>query len=239
MSKTANRIIRALDKLLNAAIAITAVLFLLISAYSLLDNMRQVQIARDPSLFVYKPGTDNLLTSDKRISDTQVAWVSLEGTNIDFPVMQGSDNYTYLNLDPYGEFSLSGSIFLDYQNSSDFSDDYSMVYGHHMTDGAMFGSLDLYRDEAYFSSHRKGRLITSDTIYDLDLIAVCSAEGTDPVLFDPARQTASTITEYLAKNAMYLYKPEEGKRFVALSTCSGETYFSRLLVIGQIRERVQ
>ncbi|MBR1845920.1 MAG: class B sortase, partial [Oscillospiraceae bacterium] len=63
--------------------------------------------------------------------------------------MQGETNGKYLNTDPYGEYSLSGSIFLDSRNAGDFSDSYSLVYGHHMADGMMFGALDAFFDEGY------------------------------------------------------------------------------------------
>jgi SrtB family sortase len=61
-----------------------------------------------------------------------VGFLTVEGTNIDYPVMQGIDNSHYLNTDPFGAYSLSGSIFLDSRSSPDFSDEYSVIYGHHM-----------------------------------------------------------------------------------------------------------
>ena len=69
---------------------------------------------------------------------------------------RGKENYEYLNKDPYGEFSLSGSIFLDARNDPDFKDDYSLIYGHHMEKGAMFGALDDFQDRAYFDQRRSG-----------------------------------------------------------------------------------
>ena len=78
-----------------------------------------------------------------------VGWIVVDDTNIDYPVMQGYDNSQYLNLDPYGEYSLSGSIFLDSRNSSDFTDPYSIIYGHHMEYGKMFGAIDDYLDDQY------------------------------------------------------------------------------------------
>lgn len=65
------------------------------------------------------------------------AWVTLDGTKIDYPVLQGSTNLTYINKDVYGNFSLSGSIYLDTRNNRDFSDRYSLLYGHHMEKSAM------------------------------------------------------------------------------------------------------
>lgn len=55
--------------------------------------------------------------------------------------MQGEDNMEYLNKDPYGDYSLSGSIYMDSRNTSDMSDDYLLLYGHHMENDYMFGSI--------------------------------------------------------------------------------------------------
>ena len=88
-----------------------------------------------------------------------VGWLTVDGTSIDYPVMQGGNNLTFLNRNPYGEFSLSGSIFLDSRNSPDFSDEYSIIYGHHMAYGKLFGALDAFLDETYTSSHRSRTLL--------------------------------------------------------------------------------
>lgn len=62
--------------------------------------------------------------------------------NISYPIVQGSDNTTYLTTNVYGKYSINGSIFLDHLNASDFSDSASILYGHHMRDGSMFGNLE-------------------------------------------------------------------------------------------------
>ena len=83
-------------------------------------------------------------------------WLTVDGTNIDYPVMQGKDNNSYLNTDPFGNYSLTGSIFLDSRSSPDFSDEYSVVYGHHMDYGKMFGALDDFLNEKYLKQHSSG-----------------------------------------------------------------------------------
>ena len=57
------------------------------------------------------------------------AWLTLDGTEVDYPILQGEDNYEYLNKNVYGEFALSGSLYLDSNNSRDFTDKYSLIYG--------------------------------------------------------------------------------------------------------------
>lgn len=78
--------------------------------------------------------------------------MTIDDTNIDYPVMQGEDNNEYLNKDPFGNYALSGSIFLDRRNNPEFKDYYSLIYGHHMEHGMMFGAIDEYLNEDYFNS---------------------------------------------------------------------------------------
>ena len=64
----------------------------------------------------------------------------------------------YINKDVYGNFALSGSIFLSSANQPDFTDPYNLIYGHHMSNGAMFGDVVEFTDEAYFTAHETGTL---------------------------------------------------------------------------------
>ena len=224
-----SRLIGILDKLVDTVIVIVCVLLLLIGTYSLMDNLWLYQNATDRSSLTYKPALDEPLQEEKKISENHIAWLTVNDTDIDYPVMQGKDNYEYLNKDPYGEFSLSGSIFLDANNSPDFKDEYSLIYGHHMEHGAMFGALDDFQDRAYFDQRRSGTIVTDERSYELRLFAVCSAEANETVLFDPQGRT-------MRGKAIIYNEPTEGERIVALSTCSGGTSIMRLLVIGTIRE---
>jgi len=237
VTKVGKRIINILDALVNTVVIIVMLLILFISCYSLLDNHWQVQGASDDSLLTYKPALDEPIQDDQFISQNQAAWLSIDGTAIDFPVMQGEDNYEYLNKDPYGDYKLSGSIFLDYRNNRDFTDAYSLVYGHHMEHGAMFGSLDAFKDVSYFDTHTTGRLVTAGAVYDIKLFAVSSANATDQRVFNPQGKTTSDITDFLKENAMIYIEPEENAGIIALSTCSGDMAMERLLVFGTLSTR--
>jgi len=74
-----------------------------------------------------------------------VGWIFIPGTRIDYPVMHTDNNEFYLKHDFEGNFSDSGSIFLEMQNKPDFTDIDSRIYGHNMYDRSMFGSLPDYR----------------------------------------------------------------------------------------------
>ena len=135
------------------------VLALLVVAYGLYDAWYVYNKANDDSYLRYKPVPGESMAEDMPITDDMVAWITIDDTNIDYPVMQGDNNMEYLNINPYGEYSLSGSIFLDSRNAEDFSDDYSILYGHHMEHGAMFGALDDFYDNDYLRNHSTGTLI--------------------------------------------------------------------------------
>ena len=98
-------------------------------------------------------------------------WVTLDGTNIDHPILQGKTNLSYINTDVYGNFSLAGSVFLDSRNNGNFEDTYSLLYGHHMENSKMFGDLDLYKEERFFRENQTGKLILPDRIYKLEIFA--------------------------------------------------------------------
>ena len=86
------------------------------------------------------------------------AWLTIDDTGIDYPVVRGKDDMEYINKDVYGNFALSGSIFLSSANQPDFTDPYNLIYGHHMSNGAMFGDVVEFTDEAYFTAHETGTL---------------------------------------------------------------------------------
>ena len=236
MKKAGNIIVRALDGLLNAALCLAAAVLLFISGYSLLDNYRLHQQARDDSLLIYKPTLEQ--SADTLVSlEGQVAWLCVEGTYIDFPVMQGRTNFEYLNKTPYGEFALSGSIFLDSSNASDLTDDFMMVYGHHMDHYSMFGSLDLFTVEAYFDTHKTGWVATKNGVYDMELFAVAWGEADDWTVFSPKGRTIDEVLLYIQEHSVIYTEYVPGTRIMAMSTCAGETDNSRLIVFGMLKER--
>lgn len=77
----------------------------------------------------------------KNINKDVVGWIKIEGTTIDYPIMQTLNNEYYLKKDIYGNYEQCGSIFLDYKNNSKFTDKNIVIYGHHIKKGIMFADL--------------------------------------------------------------------------------------------------
>lgn len=186
--------------------------------------------ARDDTLSAYDPAEE-----PEETLDGQVAWLCIDGTGIDAPVMQGSDNYEYLNRDPYGNASVSGSIFLDSACAPDFSDAYSLIYGHHMERGLMFGALDAFLDEAYFDSHRTGTLTAvSGQTWNLTLAAVIRTDAEDFAVFDAAGTDVPAVLADIRENALIDRTDGDETHLAALTTCESADGAGRIAVIASL-----
>ena len=212
------------------------IVVLLIVVYGLYDTWYVFNHATDDSILKYKPVAGRGVPDDAPITEDMVAWITIDDTNIDYPVMQGDTNSKYLNMDPYGEYSLSGSIFLDSRNSSDFTDDYSILYGHHMEYGKMFGALDDFLDESYLKEHSTGTLIVGRDgrkSYRLSVFACLKVNVFDNKVLDP--DTFENISKIISKQAVTMNTSiEKSDHILALSTCTEPVSSKRLLVMCYI-----
>lgn len=77
----------------------------------------------------------------RKINEDIIGWIYIECIDVSYPVMKTDDNDFYLHRDMYKNYMFAGSIFLDMNNTIDFSDPNSVLYGHNMIDGSMFGRL--------------------------------------------------------------------------------------------------
>lgn len=102
---------------------------------------------------------NTLLMKNKSI----VGWVQIEGTAIDYPVLQSNNEEYYLDHNFEQEKDNNGSIFIDADCSIWPRSQNIILYGHNMKSGKMFGSLDSYKDKKYYDKHP---IIRFDTLYD-------------------------------------------------------------------------
>ena len=92
-----------------------------------------------------------------------IGWLKIDDTNIDYPVMQTSNNEYYLDHNFNQEYDKNGSIFMDCDCSVYPRSTNLILYGHHMKSGNMFGQLQKYAKESYGKKHS---IIQFDTIYE-------------------------------------------------------------------------
>ncbi|EUC53356.1 class B sortase [Mogibacterium timidum] len=166
-----------------------------------------------------------------------VGWIYQKDTIINYPIMRGNNNDIYLHTDIKKKYSVSGSIFMDYRNSADFSDFNTIVYGHHMHDGSMFKSLRGYtKENDYYDSHKTFELITPDAKYHLQVFA----SYITPATSDAYKNSFNSEAE---KQAFINYARTNSKisvegvnistkdRIVTLSTCAYDFDEARYVVV--------
>ncbi|HAH18451.1 MAG TPA: hypothetical protein DCL29_05520 [Eubacterium sp.] len=230
-------VLKKLNRLYDKILMLVCVLLLLVSVYCLYDMWYIFNNVTDKGLLNYKPTEDGGMPADSPITDDMVAWLTIDDTTIDYPVMQAEDNVKYLNLNPYGEYSLSGSLFLDARNNSKFMDDYSIIYGHHMEYGKMFGALDNFLDEDYLRKHKSGTLIVgrnSDKVYKLEIFAAIhvNAKVSEIFDFDDSKITA----DYIEKHAD-VYTSRQDKKMVGFATCTTVEPEERTVIFAYLDEK--
>lgn len=101
------------------------------------------------------------------------AWIRIENTVIDYPVLQSSDldDDFYLNHDIDRSYKFAGSIFSEKMNSKDFSDPVTVLYGHNMLNGSMFQNLHKFRDKAFFEANKTITIYTPGHILTYEIFA--------------------------------------------------------------------
>ncbi len=170
-----------------------------------------------------------------------IGWLTVEDTRIDTPVVQGDDNIKYINKDINGDDSFAGCPFLDCRNSAGLEDRYSVIYGHYMEDGLMFGDLAKFRDPEFWKEARQGTFIRTDGEHlSIAFFACTLAKENDSRIFDPLRVRNNWNEEGFTENMLSecIYKIEEidpEDRIVALSTCTSADSEERIVVFGKVR----
>ena len=102
------------------------------------------------------------------------AWINIPEVNVDYPILQGDSNEYYLNHTINGKWSAYGSIYTEDYNNKDFSDFNTLIYGHNMKNGTMFGSLKKYRDASFFEENRYINIYMENRILKYEIFAACT-----------------------------------------------------------------
>ena len=186
------------------------------------------------------PEYETLYNKNKKL----IGWLKIDDTNIDYPVMQTSDNTYYLDHNYNQEYDKNGSIFLDYNCSVYPRSTNMIVYGHHMKSGNMFGNLQKYAKESYGKKHS---VITFDTIYEKAQYQVMyvfrsQVYNEDDIVFKYYQfieaNSETEFNSYMQEmSALSLYDTgvtaEFGDSLLTLSTCDSSQTDGRFVVVAK------
>lgn len=168
------------------------------------------------------------------------AWLYSPDTVIDYPVCQGEDNSYYLTHLADGTYNKNGCLFIDCGNSGDFSDENTVIYGHHMASGKMFASLICYADQAYYEAHPVMYLTAAGKQYRLELFSgyTTTVDSSSYTLsFGSEHEFMEWLREVCGKSdfraTTYLTADD---RIVTLSTCAYSFQDARYVLHGKLVE---
>lgn len=174
-----------------------------------------------------------------------IAWIEIEGTNINYPVMQCEDNNFYMNHDYKKEASEPGSIFLDANYDWSIPSSNLLMYGHNMKNGSMFHNLLNYKNESYYKEHPTIRFTTTEEDSTYEILAVFESR----VYYKSEKNVFRYYQFINAKNEEEFNKYVEnskksslydtgvtakyGDQLMTLSTCAYHTEDGRFVVVAR------
>jgi sortase B len=172
------------------------------------------------------------------VNEDIVGWLWVPDTDINYPIVQGESNYSYLERDYTGKRSNAGSIFMDSRNSPDFSDPNTIVYGHNMRSGRMFGALKEFKEQEYVDEHSLFCIVTPEGQFNYDIVAVDVVDMYSDLYYTTFNREGS-FDQYLKElldNSLIRTKVRvtEGDRLCTLSTCTSAYWRDRLIVVGRL-----
>lgn len=219
-----------INKNVDTIISLIILIALLVVGSALFDLFK---FARQGSQYKYTD-FDELA----KINPDICAWIQMDGTHIDNPVVKGKDNFEYLDKGFDGRQYAGGTLFLDYRNAKDFSDSYCIIHGHNMEGGAMFGDLNKYEDKQFFNRYKKGKLLTPTWDYDLVVIGVAEIDAYNDKVYYPFYEGGIKIPlAEMKANAINMRTVKMGNdKLLALSTCTGAMDTTRTVVFCRMRK---
>ena len=240
--------VKVADSAVNTFVLFVILAMLVVGCYGVWDS-KQVYRNADASRFAdYDPTTtaSKMSFSDlQAINPDVIAWLTVYGTHIDYPVTHYTDNMKYLNTDSLGRYSLSGSLFLDADNHPDFSDFNNIIYGHHMDANTMFGEIGLFADQSYFDARQYGSLYYGGQTHGLEFFALVHDDAYDMSVYDADVMGQSQQQAYITRlMSLAVQKRVDvsvtiADRIVMLSTCSSYDTDGRDILVGKITADVQ
>ena len=144
------------------------------------------------------------------------------GTNINYPVVQGNDNSWFLNRNYKGEFATAGSLFLDYRNNDDFSDAFSVIYGHRMRNGEMFSNIQKFANHQFFDEHEKAIIKRRQETIRYSVVAYAEIRANDWEVYNlEYSHNRMSVVKKIIDNALIKRENVGAEKYVMLSTCDG------------------
>ena len=175
----------------------------------------------------------------RETNEDVLGWIHIPGTPIDFPLMDSADNADYLNTTWDGKSSSLGSIFLECMNDPNLQDFNTIVYGHNIRGGKMFGSLHWYRDLAYRDEHPHVYIVTDGSVRRYEIFAAYEAPVTSDtyrLYFRDEAQKLASLEHYVGSSVWHTDTELGVEDYIlTLSTCTGTGRYETRWVVQAVQ----
>ena len=162
-----------------------------------------------------------------------VGWLTVPNTKIDYPFVWYENNDYYLRRDLNGDYALAGTVFMDYRCEKGFTSKNTIIYGHHMRNNSMFGTIKLFNDKDFFDKNRIGTIYLPYATLTLEFFAYMVVNpDTEKEIYHVSLN--DTYFDYVKNNARH-YRDvglTTSDKIVTLSTCAYEFKDARMVLIG-------
>lgn len=180
------------------------------------------------------------LAALREVNDEVVGWIAIPDTEVYYPILQTSDNDYYLKHTWKKEKSSVGAVFMEYRDLPDFSGFHSMLYGHQMRDGSMFGGLHKYADEEYLREHPAIYIVTDAGVQKYDIFAAYEV-GVQEVVYQrniEEKGLQQELIDFVTARAVGDAGAalDADSHILTLSTCTGRGYETRWVVQAALSE---
>ena len=195
--------------------------------------------------------TERMLQVEKLRKENSdiVGWLEIDGTNVNYPVLQGEDNSYYMTHNYNKEENTYGSIFLDKDYDWNKPSSNLLIYGHNLQNGSMFHDILNYKEESYYKKHPIIRFTTEDEDIEFEIISAFysrvyykSEKNVFRYYYFVDAKNEEEYNEFV-KNAKDASLYDTGKtakygdRLITLSTCSYHTEDGRFVVVAREKDK--
>jgi len=167
-----------------------------------------------------------------------VAYIFIEGTNVNNVVVQGPDNEYYLHRDMFGNRNVNGVLFMDFRNSPDFTDPNTIIYGHNMQNGTMFHNLRYYMNREFFEAHPYIKVVTDEMVFIYEIFTVFSTHinfNYIQVEFENDKEFGMLVEGMIRRSVFDTgVTATQDDRILVLSTCTNVHRDTRIVVVGRL-----
>lgn len=174
-------------------------------------------------------------TEVKKTNEETIAWIWIDDTPINYPVVQGADNEFYLTHLYNKKYNISGSIFGDYRNGTDFTSTNTVLYGHNLKNGSMFGSLKKYKDLNFLNNHKYVWIITPKATYQYEIYMVYEFDvSKDHYVFNfNSEKSFQSYLENIKPIVSNELEVNLDDHILTLSTCDDDKKDKRLVLLAK------